>query len=223
AAAVARYTAQRGGPLPYFYDDTALLTAVILPSGETNVYQSDAAENFTAILRLTTGDLALFAFTPGAGLPGDLVTFTGIGFGGGVTSVSFNGAFAQIVSVTASIVVAEVPEGATTGPVNLTTPRGTVTTSTSFVVQGVRVSPASVKILPGDIVQFTARVSVGSPDPSVTWSVNAGTITPTGLYTAPGQPDPAVLVRATSVGTPTVFGDASVVVAKPEDIHPLNG
>ena len=215
--------AQQGGTTRYVYDDNGRLIAVIVPTGEANLYQYDAAGNFIAILRLTMDDLALFAFTPRSGLPGDLVTFTGIGFGAGVSSVSFNGTVARIVSVSASIVIAEVPEGATTGPVAITTVRGTLTTSTPFVVQGVRVSPSSAKILPGDSVQFTARVSVGSADPSVIWSVNAGTITPTGLYTAPSQADPAVSVRATSVGVPSLFGEARVIVSNPEDIHPLIG
>src|SRR5712692_10089022 len=128
--------AQQGGTTRYVYDDNGRLIAVISPAGEANVYQYDAAGNFTAIQRLTADDLALFAFSPRSGVPGDLVTFTGVGFGAGVSNVSFNGAAAQIVSVSASIVIAQVPGGATTGPVAITTPRGTVTTATPFVIQG---------------------------------------------------------------------------------------
>lgn len=220
--------AQQGGTTRYVYDDSGRLIAVISPTGEANVYEYDAAGNFTAIRRLTTDDLAVFTFTPRAGVPGDLISFIGIGFGGGVSSVSFNGTTARVVSVDASTILAEVPQGATTGPVTIVTPRGTVTTSKPFTIQGVRVSPSISKVLPGNQIQFTASVSVGNEDPAVVWSVNGvnggnsavGTITSTGLYTA-GQPIASALVRATSVAVPTLFGEAEVMVINPDDIVPV--
>jgi YD repeat-containing protein len=220
--------AQQGGTTRYVYDDSGRLIAVISPTGEANVYEYDAAGNSTAIRRLTTDDLAVFTFTPRAGVPGDLINFIGIGFGGGVSSVSFNGTTARIVSVDASTIIAEVPQGATTGPVMIVTPRGTVTTSKPFTIEGVRVSPSTSKVLPGDQIQFTVSVSVGNEDPDVVWSVNGvnggnsavGTITSTGLYTA-GQPIASALVRATSVAVSTLFGEAEVRVIDPDDIVPV--
>jgi YD repeat-containing protein len=217
--------AQQGGTTRYVYDDTGRLIAVISPTGEANVYEYDAAGNFTTIRHLTSDDLAVFAFTPRAGVPGDLISFIGIGFGGGVSSVSFNGTTARIVSVTASTIVAEVPQGATTGPVMIVTPSGTVATSKPFIIQGVRVSPLTAKVLPGAQIQFTVTVSVGNEDPIVVWSVNGitggnsavGTITSDGLFTA-GQPTASALVRATSVAIPTLFGEAEVRVINPEDV-----
>jgi|HubBroStandDraft_6_1064221.scaffolds.fasta_scaffold174929_2 hypothetical protein len=59
-------------------------------------------------------------------------------FGGwllGPTSVTFNGVPATSVTATSSqSVLVEVPEGATTGPITITTPGGTFTTSQDFVV-----------------------------------------------------------------------------------------
>jgi YD repeat-containing protein len=211
------------GTTQYVYDDNGRLHAVISPAGEATVWEYDAAGNFTAIRRLTANDLELLSFSPHEGVPGDLVTFTGVGFGAGVSAVSFNGTLSNNVQVTAPFVVAEVPVGATTGPITLTTPRGPVTTSIPFVIRGVRVNPNSATVVSRSTVQFTATV-VLTGDQSVTWSVNGitggntalGTISDTGLYAAPdlsfNQRSALFSIRATSVATPTVFGEARVTV-----------
>src|SRR5256714_3892112 len=124
--------AQQGGTTRYVYDEDGRLHAVISPSGEAVVYEYDAAGNITAVRRLAADALAIFTFSPRAGIYGDLVTFVGSGFGGGISDVSFNGASARVVDVTPSTVVAEVPQGATTGLVTITTPRGSVTTTEPF-------------------------------------------------------------------------------------------
>ena len=215
------------GTTSYVYDDNGRLHAVISPSGEAAVYEYDAAGNFTAIRRLTANDLVLFLFSPHSGLPGDLVTFTGVGFGAGVSAVSFNGTAAQIVAVTPPTVVAQVPQGATTGPITITTPNGSVTTPVPFTVEGIRLSPSTIELLSGDSAQFTATVVLGG-DQSLKWSVNTigggnasvGTITADGLYTAPNLPSnvPSSVfsVRATSNAMPQVFGQAQVTVRNPE-------
>ena len=219
------------GTTQYVYDDNGRLRAVISPAGEATVWEYDAAGNFTAIRRLTANDLELLAFSPHEGVPGDLVTFTGVGFGGGVSTVSFNGTLSNNVQVTAPFVVAEVPVGATTGPITLTTPRGFVTTPIPFTIRGVRVSPASARVVSGETVQFTALVVIGG-NQGVRWSVNGveggnvatGTISTTGLYTAPGLstglPSQVFFIRATSVTAPQVFGESHVTVRNPEFIRP---
>src|SRR5207237_2196146 len=106
--------ARQGGTTRYVYDENGRLHAVISPSGEAVVYEYDAAGNITAVRRLAADALVIFAFNPRAGIPGDIVTLVGVGFGGGVQSVSFNGAAAHVVEVTQSTIVAEVPQGATT-------------------------------------------------------------------------------------------------------------
>jgi len=214
------------GTTQYVYDDNGRLRAVISPAGEATVWEYDAAGNFTAIRRLTASDLELLSFSPHEGVAGDLVTFIGVGFGGGVSAVSFNGTLSNNVQVTAPFVVAEVPVGATTGPITLTTPRGFVTTPIPFTIRGVRVSPASARVVSGETVQFTALVVIGG-NQGVRWSVNGveggnvatGTISTTGLYTAPslstGLPFQVFFIRATSVTAPQVFGEARVTVRNP--------
>jgi YD repeat-containing protein len=219
------------GTTKYVYDDNGRLRAVISPAGEATVWEYDAAGNFTAIRRLTANDLELLAFSPHEGVPGDLVTFTGVGFGGGVSAVSFNGTLSNNVQLTTPFVVAEVPVGATTGPITLTTPRGFVTTPIPFTIRGVRVTPASARVVSGEAVQFTASVVIGG-DQGVRWSVNGveggnvatGTISTTGLYIAPGLstglPSQVFFIRATSVTASQVFGESQVTVRNPLFIRP---
>ena len=224
ALTLSRAQAQQGGTARFVYDDNGRLTAVISPSGEAAIYDYDATGNFTAIRRIDADTLVLLGFFPHEGGIGDAVTFVGTGFNAGVTSVSFNGVAAQIASVTPSAVLAVVPDGATTGPVTLVTPRGTLVTPVPFViVTRLRVFPSAVTLLPGESIVLTGVVG-GVGDQSVVWSVNGinggnntvGTISSSGLYTAPvsltGNASLSVAVKATSVAIPNLFGVAQVRV-----------
>lgn len=53
---------------------------------------------------------------------------------GGATEVTFNGVAARIEKDMPGKIVVVVPEGATSGPVTVTTPSGTITSPRSFVV-----------------------------------------------------------------------------------------
>lgn len=214
--------AQQGGTTTYAYDDDGRLIAVISPTGEASVYEYDAAGNFTAIRRLTSNDLAVLAFTPSRGPIGTPVTIYGTGFNQGVTTVLFNGVPANIVNSTLVTVVAVVPEGATTGPITVETPRGTVTSTKPFVVRGIRVMPDAITIATLETVQFSFSIS-GTPTNDVVWSVNGvldgnqvvGTISIGGFYSAPsiagGNPQ-QFTVRATSVDDEELFDEAIVTV-----------
>lgn len=219
--------AQQGGTTTYVYDANGRLHAVISPTGEAAVYEYDAAGNITAIRRLAADALAILSFSPHEGMPGDLVTFIGVGFGGGITNVSFNGASATVVSVTNSKVVATVPAAATTGLVTITTPTGSVSTAEPFVIAGVRITPSFVGLKFGETVQFTAEVLPATLDQTVQWSVDGvvggnatvGTISNTGLYTAGNTRFSALTIRATSVADSARVGEAVVRVSDPNDIQ----
>jgi YD repeat-containing protein len=226
ALCVPMVVAQQGGTTFYGYDANGRLHVVVSPTGEAAVYEYDAAGNFTAIRRITADTLQLFGFTPTSGRPGDQVAFFGTGFGAGVSSVSFNGTAAQIVSVVANAVTATVPSAATTGLVTIAAAKGAVTTSTPFtVLASVQVFPANAIVLVNQTFQFTAADSV-SGDIGVTWSVNdvvggnssVGTITQSGLYTAPGQALGSVTIKATSNSTSTISGQAQVRVRDPNNL-----
>jgi YD repeat-containing protein len=217
--------AQQGGTARYVYDDSGRLHAVISPTGEAVVYDYDAAGNLTAVRRLAADALAIFTFSPHEGVHGDLVTLVGVGFGAGVNEVSFNGAAARVVEVTPTTVVAEVPQGATTGPITVTTPRGSASTPSPFTVRGVRVTPETTRIVFGGTVQFVAVAATATGDTTLAWTVNGiqggdstvGTITAGGLYTAPSSAG-SFVVRASLVSEPTLFDEAVVNVINPEDV-----
>jgi hypothetical protein len=110
-------------------------------------------------------------------------------------------------------VVTPTPGGGTSGAVNLAV----------HVV--VAVSPTTQTLNVTETQPFTATVT-GSSNQAVTWSVNdivggnatLGTITASGLYTAPAvppSPNNTVTVKASSVATPSGTGSASVTVMNP--------
>ena len=88
----------------------------------------------------------------------------------------------------------------------------------------VSISPAAVTLSPRSTEQFTATVT-GTTDTAVTWEVNStnggnstvGTVSTTGLYTAPATiPNPhSVFVVAVSQADPSKSGSATVTIAKP--------
>ena len=74
------------------------------------------------------------SFSPPAGPVGTSVTITGANLGG-ATSVRFNGASAGFsVNAPGTQITTAVPSGASTGPISVTTPGGTATTGSNFVV-----------------------------------------------------------------------------------------
>jgi hypothetical protein len=88
----------------------------------------------------------------------------------------------------------------------------------------VAISPQSVNLPVSEAAQFTARVT-GTGNPAVTWFVNdvpggnstVGTVSASGLYTAPAVPPSpnTVTVKATSVPAPSAMGTAGVTVSNP--------
>lgn len=214
--------ARQGQASAFVYDEDGRLRAVLSPAGEASVYEYDAAGNITAVRRLTPNDLELLGFTPARGPVGTLVTIYGTGLDQGVNSVSFNGAAAVVVRSNMVSVAALVPENATTGPITVVTPRGSLISTKPFVVRGIRLTPEAATVTAEESLQFGLTVS-GTPTGAVTWTVNdaeggtpsLGTITAAGLYTAPslaGETPVQFIVRATSVDDAELFGESLVTV-----------
>lgn len=76
----------------------------------------------------------------------------------------------------------------------------------------VAISGAPAKLLVGTSAQLSAAV-VNAPG-GVTWSASAGTISPSGLYVAPGSPPPggAVTIQARSTENPEAVGEARIAI-----------
>ena len=73
------------------------------------------------------------SLNPGSGPVGTVVTLTGTKIDT-VMEVKFNGVIATFTALNATTVIANVPVGATTGPVTIITLDGTATSNTSFIV-----------------------------------------------------------------------------------------
>jgi YD repeat-containing protein len=216
----------------YIYDDNGRLRAVISPNAEAAIYEYDPAGNITAIRRNTANTLEVLDFSPFEGVPGTQVTIVGTGFGGGVTGVTFNGTTAQIISVLAPVITVTVPGGATTGPIGVTTPGGSTSTAKPFMVKGISVTPPTAAVFTEQTVQFNASV-VLTGNQSVVWSIDGigggsavvGTISATGLYTAPklpvNQPNAVFHVEARSVSDASVYGEALLTVKNTEFFRPV--
>ncbi len=101
---------------------------------------------------------------------------------------------------------------------------GATTTSTPVAIVvsppiSVVVTPPAVTLTANQTQQFTATVS-NSTNTSVTWSApSAGTITPTGLYTAPASiaGQQTIAITATSAADSTKIASATVMLVPPPD------
>jgi len=105
---------------------------IVLASDETT---RNYMHNF---LNLTGGGAppltpAIASFTPDNGLAGTVVTISGSNFTG-ATSVKFNGTSTSYLVDSDTKVIADVPPGATTGKISVTTPNGVAVSSNDFTV-----------------------------------------------------------------------------------------
>lgn len=220
----------------YVYDDLGRLVGVVDPDGNAATYAYDAVGNILAISRHnvadTPGAVAITLVSPTKGKVGTEVLIFGRGFSSDVAQnvISFAGAVTPVSAATPNSLTTTVPPGAVTGSITVTTPLGTVTSPEPFTVPGaITISPTTAVLFAKASQQFTATES-GTTTPTVTWGVNGvvggdatvGTISATGLYTAPvaAPSPPTVTVTATNMNDPTIFASAAVgIVAPPDKIH----
>ncbi len=208
----------------YVYDELGRLIAVMDEQGRTAIYEYDEVGNIRAIRRLdATGPVAITFFNPNEGPIGTRVEIFGIGFSAvpAQNTIAFNGVPAPVLAASTTSLTTEVPNGATTGPITVTTPLGSAISPEPFtVVSPVTINPTESMAFPRFQVQFTANLPV-------TWRVNNinggnatfGTITTDGLYTAPAvvPATPIVTVTAVHQQDPRLFADASVtILSNPE-------
>lgn len=225
----------------YIYDDLGRLAGVVDPDGNVATYTYDAVGNILAITRHNVADIsepvAITLVSPNHGKIGTPVSIFGKGFSPGPAqnTVSFSGALATVIGATATSFTTTVPPGALTGVITVTTPLGTATSPEPFTIPGVvTISPTGVVLFPTQTQQFTAT-ETGTLTPSVTWSVNdtmggdttVGTISATGLYTAPATvPSPSTItVTATNTNDSSFFASATVVIVDAPDqilAHPVS-
>jgi RNA polymerase sigma factor (sigma-70 family) len=102
-------------------------------SGPLSVVTPQGTAASSGTFTVTTADPSIDGFTPRTGPVGSSVVLIGHGFTG-TTAVGLNGTAAAFRVDSDTQLTFDVPAGATSGPVSVTTPNGTVTSSTSFTV-----------------------------------------------------------------------------------------
>lgn len=162
------------------------------------------------------------SFTPTSGPAGTLVTVNGNNFSG-ATSGSFNGTTTTIGTVvSATQLQMQVPAGATTGTISVTTPRGTGTSSGTFTVTGAPAtdltffptsgSPGSVVLVTKNTgAAFTAATSTRFNGAAATGTTfNSATQV---TATVPGNATTGVVTTVT--GATTLTGGTFTVTSAP--------
>src|SRR3954464_9520468 len=133
------------------------------------------------LLAGTALGVTVSSFTPNSGLtqtpadgtqcPGAVIAITGDGFvsDGQVTSVSFNGTPSPYVTVGSNVTVyAMVPDKATSGPISVTTSRGTATTSSSFTFNPCPYTASQVVKVSASTTTGSAKATIVSFTPKST-------------------------------------------------------
>jgi YD repeat-containing protein len=182
----------------YIYDELNRLIGVVDQQGNAAEYVYDAIGNIIQIKRFTVDPNAAVSITlvrPNSGPIGATVQIFGKGFSTtpGDNQVRFSGTPATVTAATATSLTTTVPSGATTGPITLTTLLGAATSPQPFTVVVFAVVPGQAAVPVQGSVGFQATLD-GTALSDVTWRVNGivggtptlGTISATGLYTAPG-------------------------------------
>jgi YD repeat-containing protein len=123
-------------PINYVYDELGRLVSAIDQSGNAATYSYDAVGNLLGISRQDQTQAAIINFSPASGSVGATVTIYGTGFSATASqnTVTFNGTAASVAQSSTTHIVASVPSGATTGPIAVTSPVGSATSSASFIV-----------------------------------------------------------------------------------------
>jgi len=96
--------------------------------------------------------------------------------------------------------------------------------SNAATIASVSVAPSPASISAWGTIQFTANVQGAATDKSVTWSALRGTITSSGLYTAPSTAGTDTITAA-SDADPTKLGSTTISItaaAPPDAVNLLN-
>ncbi|MEI7852918.1 MAG: hypothetical protein WCJ06_04370, partial [Planctomycetota bacterium] len=164
------------------------------------------------------------SFTPTSGQVGTSVVISGSGFVGPV-QVKFNGVTATSVFVNAATqITATVPTGATTGLISVTTPGGTVTTTTNFTVTSSFVTPYIVTNTldsgRGSLRQAIDDANATADDDVIEFNISSGT-NPYIIILNSALPN---ILDASSSGTLTItgLGAPSLTISGSDPINPNN-
>ncbi|HZN57311.1 MAG TPA: IPT/TIG domain-containing protein, partial [Planctomycetota bacterium] len=207
------------GPSGTTVQQAVFTAASPLGSHERRLRLVDAEGNSSDEARVTillteggTPRLDVTSIVPTSGTAGDEVTLRGNGLGEepGATKVALGGAAADVIDEGIGWVRCQVPVNALTGPVQVSSPRGTAMSAVPFVIRPqVVIASASGgddPLEPLEKRRFQAVV-IGLGDRSVFWytdgalggSQASGFIAKDGTYTSPAVPPAAGVVTISCV------------------------
>ena len=197
-----RTTAVKFGAVswPFHVDSASQITATAPAAAVDGPLSVTTAGGTTSLPDSFSIEPTVGSFSPASTPAGANVTITGSGLAG-ATGVTFAGEAAQIVSATATSIVAKVPGTAGVGPIEVTTPNGTSGSLLAFKPLPRLVVPATPNQA-GDDVALTGTNLLGATLKIGTLAVPAedvSDLTATGLTLT--IPDNA-LTGAVSVTTP---------------------
>jgi len=201
-------TSARAATYNFGYDNLGRLTGVSDSSGNVAGYSYDAAGNITSITR-NTAAVSILQFSPQSGPVGSTVTISGSGYSSTASqnSVTFNGTAASITSASATQLVVQVPTGATTGAISVSSPGGSATSSAAFSV-GQGMAPT--------ITGFSPTVGVAGSSVSVS-GTNFQTVLNENNLTFNTRVAPVSAATASSLTTsvPTLSTSGKLAVTTP--------
>lgn len=124
----------QSGTTQYVYDQNGRLHAVISPSGETTLYEYDAAGNILSIARQNQPVFSVSGFTPAREFTGNEIAIQGTGFipDASQNQVKFNGVDAVVTSATVNELTAVVPAAATAGKIAVSNLNGSAESFQDF-------------------------------------------------------------------------------------------
>ena len=133
-------------------------------NGNAAQYSYDTVGNILGISRFTSTQVSIIQFSPKSGPVGTVVTINGTGFSttASQNTVKFNGVTATVSSATNSQIQATVPAAATTGPIAVTTPNGSATSTLNFTVTASNGVPTITSFSPTSGIAGTAVNVVGT-------------------------------------------------------------
>ncbi len=148
---------------------------------------------------------------------GSAATFTVAASGGSLTYQWYKNSAAITGATSASYTTpaTTTSDNGATFYVTVTNSAGSATSNTATLTVtaaavSVAISPTTATLSPGGTKQFTASVT-GTTNTSVTWTATGGTVSTSGLYTAPSTTG-TYTVKATSVADTTKSASATVTV-----------
>jgi YD repeat-containing protein len=136
--------------ISYIYDKLGRLIAAVDLGGDTARYSYDEVGNLLSISRQPSSAVSIIEVTPSSGTIGTSVAIHGTGFSSTANqnTVTFNGISATVISATSTQIITSVPAGATTGPIAVTSPAGSASSATPFIVNGSTPAPTITGFTP---------------------------------------------------------------------------